>query len=616
MSNKVNCPICTIMVPEGDINLHLDLKCKGAPLAESSTPQKVFDLTNSPPHSKTQPSTSQASQSTNPGSSQRPKASQATLDGQRSSAGVDGKKNIAPVFQTQLAGSKRKAEGNEIKMIGGDGYGGGKGEKQPRVNPLAAAQPTIKTFRNITVYWTVRYRRPRKSIAGSDRSGQADWKLYTMGAARLWENSSGAGFKELSATSSGTQDVRQVFEKAKNGLQMTGRRTVLMIDEIHRFNRAQQDLLLPYVEKGWIQLIGATTENPSFKVNGALLSRCQVFTLHAHSPESLQIILRNAVQTISESELIPYHPPELIPFLADVADGDARQALNGLELALRTCQTMDEAARAEKAQGAKFVGGEKVKQERQKDVFDAAVEEAEEEDWKKKRDEEIMDAVRRGLQKGYNRTGEERYDMISALHKCLRGSDGSAAMYWLARMITGGEDPLYIARRLIVVASEDVGLADNHALPLAMATYQACQTIGLPECRINLAHCVAYLAEAPKSTRSYKAYGAAERLATMPPLPGVPLQIRNAPTQLMKKLGYGKEYAYNPDYGHPVHNDYLPESLLQHSSHSRDPSQHILKTADQFEADKKWDEKHLDEWERVVNDGVAWEGRYERYGEI
>lgn len=158
-----------------------------------------------------------------------------------------------------------------------------------------------------------------------------------------------------------------------------------------------------------------------------------MFTLHAHSPESLQIILRNAVQTISESEPIPYHPPELIPFLADVADGDARQALNGLELALRTCQTMDEAARAEKAQRAKFVGDEKVKEERQKDVFDDAVEEAEEEDQQKKRDEEIMDAVGRGLQKGYNRTGEERYDMISALHKCLRGSDGSAAMYWLAR---------------------------------------------------------------------------------------------------------------------------------------------------------------------------------------
>lgn len=158
-----------------------------------------------------------------------------------------------------------------------------------------------------------------------------------------------------------------------------------------------------------------------------------MFTLHAHSPESLQIILRNAVQTISESEPIPYHPPELIPFLADVADGDARQALNGLELALRTCQTMDEAARGGKAQRAKFVGDEKVKEERQKDVFDDAVEEAEEEDQQKKRDEEIMDAVRRGLQKGYNRTGEERYDMISALHKCLRGSDGSAAMYWLAR---------------------------------------------------------------------------------------------------------------------------------------------------------------------------------------
>lgn len=217
-----------------------------------------------------------------------------------------------------------------------------------------------------------------------------------------------------------------------------------------------------------MQLIGATTENPSFKVNGALLSRCQcvyaaspltvrVFTLSSHTPEDLEVILRNALATVPTP---PPLPAALIPFLADVADGDARQALNGLELALKVCDapvqtTLDEQADPETARA--------------------------------KRDEQLMEAVRRGLRKGYDRSGEERYDMISALHKSLRGSDGSASMYWLARMLTGGEDPLYIARRLVVVASEDVGLGDSHALPLAMATYQACQVIGMPECRINLA---------------------------------------------------------------------------------------------------------------------------------
>lgn len=317
-----------------------------------------------------------------------------------------------------------------------------------------------------------------------------------------------------------------------------------------------------------------------------------MFTLSKHSPEDLEKILSNALKATSHP---PHLPPALLPFLADVADGDARQALNGLELALKVCQipvqsTLDENDKGKTA----------------------------------RRDELLMEAVRKGLRKGYDRSGEERYDMISALHKCLRGSDGSAAMYWLARMLTGGEDPLYIARRLVVVASEDVGLADNHALPLAMATYQACQVIGMPECRINLAvgasigpqpnqqHCVAYLAEAPKSTRSYTAYKRAEALATKPPLPEVPLQVRNAPTRLMKKLGYGKHYSYNPDFAHPVWNEYLPSTLSEQSSLAPDASQHILRTPDAEAQTKVWDEDRLDEWELHVNDGAKWDGRVER----
>lgn len=276
--------------------------------------------------------------------------------------------------------------------------------------------------------------------------------------ARLMARMANADYKELSATSSGAADVRQVFEQAKNGLKLTGRKTVLLVDEIHRFTKPQQDLFLPFVEQGHVHLIGATTENPSFKCTGALLSRCQVFTLSAHTPKDLETIMANALTAIPDP---PRLPPTLLPFLAEVADGDARAALNGLELALKVCEMPSY----------------------RQTTLDGNDNEAD----LAKRDERLMYAVRNGLRKGYNRTGEEHYDFISAMHKSLRGSDGSAAMYWLARMLTGGEDPLYIARRLVVVASEDVGLADPKALPLAIATHQACQMIGMPECRINLA---------------------------------------------------------------------------------------------------------------------------------
>ncbi|RSH90212.1 hypothetical protein EHS25_001546 [Saitozyma podzolica] len=448
-------------------------------------------------------------------------------------------------------------------------------EKRQRVNPVVAAQPLAERTRPSTLSTYIGQGDlvgPGSLLRARIEAGEGVGSCILWGPpgcgkttlARLIAKTANADFKELSATSSGTADVRQVFEQAKNSLKLTGRRTILMIDEIHRFNKSQQDLFLPYVENGSVQLIGATTENPSFKVNGALLSRCQVFTLSKHVPEDLLQILTNA--------------------LAYVADGDARQALNGLELALKVCDTPSYRQATLSRSTSKDGGGAEV---------EAEVDPLE----RKKRDGELMDAVRRGLRKGYDRSGEERYDMISALHKCLRGSDGSAAMYWLARMITGGEDALYIARRLVVVASEDVGLADNHALPLAMATYQACQVIGLPECRINLAHCVAYLAEAPKSTRSYTAYKRAEALAQEPPLPGVPLQIRNAPTQLMKKLGYGKHYSYDPNYAHPVFNEYLPFQLARHSSHSGYPDEQILKPPEAEQRDKEWDEDRLAEWE-------------------
>ncbi|KAF8578718.1 P-loop containing nucleoside triphosphate hydrolase protein [Ramaria rubella] len=400
--------------------------------------------------------------------------------------------------------------------------------------------------------------------------------------ARLLAKRTDAVLKELSATSSGTNEVRAVFDEAKGLLSLTGRRTILFLDEIHRFNRAQQDIFLPYVEHGHIQLIGATTENPSFKLNSTLLSRCRVFVLERLTDENIVNILDRAIERITSSphvtDIAPTpSPPEssqsssatILPSplsypqltskvkysITSLSDGDARTALSLLELVISSPITANEHV--------------------------------------------LLTNLRRSVSTSYDRTGDPHYDMISALHKSVRGSDGSAALYWLARMLTAGEDPLYIARRLIVMASEDIGLADNHALSLATATFTACQNVGMPECRINLAHCVAYLSEAHKSTRSYEAYNRAEAAAKDEATAPVPIHLRNAPTRLMKELGYGKDYIYGPDYAHPVHQEYLPPHLL---------GEIFLKKAGDLSG-KTWDENQLKLWERERNHNQSWEGR-------
>ncbi|WWC67629.1 uncharacterized protein I206_101539 [Kwoniella pini CBS 10737] len=614
-TEKVECPICSTLVSESDINLHLDLQCRGkaniagpssTPKLKSQNSQEKGNGTISSPHAEIINLVEDT-----------PTAKPA-LNARRSSGKSTGP--VASIFNTSTKSKRKNLSQDEDPLEDKKPTGvfgeEGRMEKKSKINPLVANQPLAERSRPSTLASYIGQTDlvgPGSLLRARIEAGEGVGSCILWGPpgcgkttlARLIARTADADFKELSATSSGASDVRQVFEQAKNSLKLTGRRTILMVDEIHRFNKAQQDLFLPYVENGWVQLIGATTENPSFKVNGALLSRCQVFTLSPHTPESLQEILANALSSLPEP--LPHLPPDLIPFLADVADGDARQALNGLELALKVCQAPRQTTLSASNSDISQNGGTGVEGEESGDKGEQKQKENEEE--QKKRDEELMASVRRGLRKGYDRSGEERYDMISAMHKCLRGSDGSAAMYWLARMITGGEDPLYIARRLVVMSSEDVGLADPQALPLAMATYQACQVIGLPECRINLAHCVAYLAEAPKSTRSYTAYKRAEALCHQPPLPAVPLQIRNAPTKLMKQLGYGKKYSYDPDYIHPVYNEYLPHTLANHSSASPFPEQHILKNPEYELKDKNWDEDRLSEWEWRINNNKEWQGR-------
>ena len=330
-------------------------------------------------------------------------------------------------------------------------------------------------------------------------------------------------FINFSAVTSGIREIREVMNRAEQSRRM-GLRTVLFVDEIHRFNKAQQDAFLPYVERGSIILIGATTENPSFEINGALLSRCRVFVLKALEEKDLVRLLENALrnpagfggQNIEISD-------ENIRAVAAFADGDARTALNTLEMAVLNGEIHPDGIRVTTEGLSQCIS-------------------------------------RRSLL--YDKSGEEHYNLISALHKSMRNSDPDAAVYWMMRMLEGGEDPLYIARRLIRFASEDVGMADSRALQVAVAAYQACHFLGLPECDVHLTHAVVYLALAPKSNALYTACEECRRDVREKNAEPVPLQIRNAPTGLMKELGYGRGYEYAHDTEEKLtHMQCMPDSL-------------------------------------------------------
>ncbi len=346
-------------------------------------------------------------------------------------------------------------------------------------------------------------------------------------------------FVTLSAVSAGVADLRKVVEDARKLRQFTKQRTIMFIDEIHRFNKAQQDAVLPHVERGVVTLIGATTENPSFEVNAALLSRCRVFTLRALTEEQILSILRHALDDKDRGlgQLAITIDDDALHQIAVFANGDARTALNVLELA---------------AQGGGEASGENVPIH----ITLSTVEDA---------------MQHRALL--YDKGGDQHYDTISALHKALRGSDPDAGLYWLGRMLEAGEDPLYIVRRLIRFASEDVGMADPQALLVCVAAQQAVHFVGLPEANLALAQAVVHLATAPKSNALYEAYSHVQEDVQKTRNDPVPLWIRNAPTQLMKDLDYGKDYKYAHEYYKDMQiedperppavrlQEYLPESL-------------------------------------------------------
>ncbi|KAH9964563.1 P-loop containing nucleoside triphosphate hydrolase protein [Russula dissimulans] len=593
-SSTVTCPICSRQVPEQSINLHLDANCRDA-IPGPSTSKRTQKSSTRPvaPIFKTS-----GSAITSQPPSQRPAA------------------NRLPPSQKRKPPSDLPRSSTSLV----------KRSKQTIGSNLQAASPLAERLRPNTLDEFV----GQVHLTGADSFLSTLIEKGALGSIILWgppgcgkttlarliAKRTNANFKELSATVVGINDVRPIFEEAKNTLQLTGSRTILFLDEIHRFTRSQQDIFLPFLERGLVQLIGATTENPSFKLNGALLSRCRVFVLERLTDEEITQIITKAITRVASSEqdkgrvvavplsshgpllsdisvlsspptsspiqsprlssqsddtlefsvqtltsskpMFPQYPHithQIISSMASLAAGDARTALSLLEHILLAPTETSESA--------------------------------------------LLDSMKRSVATSYDRTGDARYNLISALHKSIRGSQGSAALYWLARMLEAGEDPMYIARRLVVCASEDIGMADPHALPLAMAALQACQVIGMPECRINLAHVVTYLSEAPKSTRALEGYNRVVELAEQDMTLPVPISLRNAPTRLMKELGYGEEYKYQPQYVHPVTNEYLPPQIRGATilREEGDPT------------GKKWDEDALRQWEAMENGGQPWAGR-------
>ena len=364
--------------------------------------------------------------------------------------------------------------------------------------------------------------------------------------AEIISEQSGRKFFKLSAVSSGVKEVREVIEQAKQQNLFSGKSPILFIDEIHRFNKSQQDSLLHAVEKGWIILIGATTENPSFEVVSALLSRCQVYTLSSLSYEKLEELLEIAVHRYNQDagkQFVIKEKEALIQY----SGGDARKLINSLELVLNQFLT-----------------------ENRTEITN----------------EQVLSVLQENMAL-YDKNGEQHYDIISAFIKSIRGSDPNAAVYWLARMLVGGEDIKFIARRLLILASEDIGLANPNALNVANQCFQAVNVIGNPEARIILSECAVYLAVSPKSNSTYSAINEAMDLVKKTGNLPVPLHLRNAPTKLMKDMGYGKNYQYAHSYkGNFVDQEFLPKELSGTKFYT--PGENTTENKILEELKKKW----------------------------
>jgi len=506
----VACPVCNKPVKETFINEHIDSECKDHIIEQNDTPNPHKTHSFFTPGGRKPANGVRIS---NPASS--PIASPAATATQR----VDRPKTPPPA-------RKRSFDEPVDAPVNGEPPSPSV-NKRKKMKAQEDAQPLAERMRPVRfddVYG--------QQLVGADgvlRGMLDEKKLMSMilwgksgtgktTIARLLAYASGSKFVEINSTSTKLEEVRKIFAEALKDLQLTGKKTIVFCDEIHRFSRTQQDAFLAPVESGTITLIAATTENPSFKVISALLSRCRTFTLDSLTDDDLVKILERAM--VAEDCDSPLLDAEMLRYFASFSDGDARTALNLLELAMSLSRNP-------------AITKEEIKKRLTKTLV-------------------------------YDRAGDQHYENISALHKSIRGSDPNAALYYLTRMLQSGEDPRYIARRLIVVASEDVGLADNSMLSLATATYSACEKIGMPECRINLSHAVVALSLAPKSTRAYRALNAAEAALREPGIASlpIPLHLRNAPTRLMKEMGYSEGYKYNPDYlDGRVQQEYLPEGL-------------------------------------------------------